>query len=603
MNNCAHELNRLHDEALRRSSHLRARSLRISVARIAVFGISAVFGVLGVRDVAFFHTNGEALLMTAGFAFVGFLVLIRVQSRVEIARSRADALASTIARELQASAGDYSAFDGSYPAPENHPWAHDLDLFGENSLYSILSRCASPPAKEALRSRLLTGPVNAHSMPSYHNAVASLADARAERLAFMAAASVTEASAERWDKLAAFAHHAPPASSDTLLVKTALVLTPLYAAGVLTATALDALGNSTGMLLMMVPLAFAGLYFKSTSAVYHSVSGIAAFAAELEHLISKAGDLPAQSERVTHLTTALLAAREASARLARIVRAFDQRNNMFAALVTNATYLSELRNARAVQRWHLAHHQEIHTWISAIAELEVLNSFASFYDLHRDQLSFPVPSETPGVIHGVQMVHPLLLQGHAVANDVDFTEKGRVMLITGANMAGKSTYLRTVGLNVLLARIGAPVAAQKLTIGDVRLYTSMRTGDSIASGTSYFMAELRRLSELVHLAESEGPPVLALLDEILKGTNSADKEAGSRAFTEKLLRSQVRAMIATHDVSLCTLALEHERLILNRYFAADVGSGDLHFDYRLRDGVCDTMNATWLMRKMNIIDA
>ena len=600
MNEALHRLNELHAEATEAVATLRAKARRLSALRVTAFLASAALLVLGIRDYAFIDAYGFWLLSGAALLFLLFLVAVRMYANTDVRYQRASAYLTALANERKVAAGDFSGMDAGDPPPAGHAWADDLGLFGEWSLHRAVSRCHTLPGKLAMRTLLLTAPVRTSQRHHHHAAIQALADAREDRLRFIGAAALIDADARAWDAFHAFARPDAVAAPGGGEVKLLLFFVPVFSMTVLVLGFGGWISSSVALGLLTLPLVVSGIYFRRTAAVYAAINPVIGFMDGLAFLTERGAALPAKAQLLADDIRTLEEAQVAARQLARIGSAYDQRNNLFAAIVTNALYLAELRNAVRVVRWHREHAHRITAWSAAIARLEMSASIASFYDLNRSRLVFPSSGEADE-IKGEDVLHPLMLGSDAVANPFSFGEHGRVMLITGANMAGKSTFLRVIGLNVILAQIGAPVAASAMTLGDVRLFTSMKTSDSLASGTSYFMAELRRLSELVAL-EGHAPPVLALLDEILKGTNSADKEAGSRAFVEKLLRIGIRAVVATHDVSLCSLAEAYPERVLNRYFAADTGNDDLSFDYRLREGVCDTMNATWLMKKMGIVD-
>lgn len=600
MNEAVHRLIELHTEATEVAAALRANARRLSALRVTAFLSSATLLVLGIRDYAFIDRYGLWLLMGAAVLFLLFLAAVRMHSKTDVRYQRAVGYLNAIANERKVAEGDFSGMDAGDPPPIGHAWADDLGLFGEWSLHRAVSRCHTLPGKLAMRTLLLTAPVRANQRADHHAAIQALADAREDRLRFIGAAALVDAEIRAWDAFHAFALPNAVSALGGREVKLFLALMPVFSTAVLAGAFGGWISSSVALALLTFPLVVSGVYFRRTAAVYAAINPVIGFMDGLAFLTERGAALPSGPKLLADDIRTLGEAQAAAGQLARIGSAYDQRNNLFAAIVTNALYLAELRNAVKVVRWHGAHAHRITAWSAAIARLEMSASIASFYDLNRSKLVFPSSGEADESI-GEGLLHPLMLGSEAVANPFSFGNEGRVMLITGANMAGKSTFLRVIGLNVVLAQIGAPVAASAMILGDVRLFTSMKTSDSLASGTSYFMAELRRLSELVAL-ENHEPPVLALLDEILKGTNSADKEAGSRAFVEKLVRIGIRAVVATHDVSLCSLAKEHPERVLNRYFAADTRNDDLSFDYRLREGVCDTMNATWLMKKMGIVD-
>jgi len=201
-------------------------------------------------------------------------------------------------------------------------------------------------------------------------------------------------------------------------------------------------------------------------------------------------------------------------------------------------------------------------------------------------------------IKAQQIGHPLLDPLHRVSSDVIIKDQ-EFFIVTGANMAGKSTFLRTISLHMVMANIGLPVCAESSVYRPIKLITSMRTSDSLTDDSSYFFSELTRLKFIVEHIHHE--PYFIILDEILKGTNSTDKAIGSRKFVKKLVEGNATGIIATHDLSLCEISKEFEE-VKNYYFDAEIIDNELHFDFTLKNGICKNMNASFLLKKMNIVD-
>jgi hypothetical protein len=579
-------------------AHEQSRSRLFSMLRVVTFLLLAVCMVMGVRAAAAQGESAAWFLTTVGLLLV-FLYLVRKQAVIEVSRLRADARHRAVEAELQALRGDFSAFDRGENSVADHAYAADLDVFGNDGLYQHLSRCSSAPGKAMMHQHLSAPAVPVHDWPKWHAALKRLAQAHHERFAFIAAAASSAGDTKSWAALKAWSNAGKTPIFEGRVVSVLLFLAPVYSAGVIAAYAFDRIGDSALMLAFLLPLTLSAVYFRASTQLYADLSKQTDFLKSLSFFIAAARALPTEEGLVAQAQSELQVAQEATADLGKILSAYDQRNNIFAAIITNAVYLADVRNARRATVWRVKYGAQVGGWIDALARLEVLVSLAQFTARHGEGLVYPEVLPVSG-IRAAGLMHPLMLHKTMVPNDAELTVERQVALITGANMAGKSTYLRSLGLNILLAKMGAPVAATSFQMSDLRLFTSMRTTDSLATGTSYFMAELRRLSALVEAVPGDAP-LLVLLDEILKGTNSSDKEAGSRAFVLKLLRMRVFTVVATHDVSLCTLASDH-REVVNLHFSADVGQDDLHFDYRLKSGVCDTMNATWLMRKMGLID-
>jgi len=280
----------------------------------------------------------------------------------------------------------------------------------------------------------------------------------------------------------------------------------------------------------------------------------------------------------------------------KILDAFDQRNNLLIAFVGNAFFLWDLRNAVKVEIWITNYKHTVKKWFEVIAFFDAQNSLANFQYNH-PEYTFPKVQKQDAIIKSVGLGHPLLNSEKRIDNDFKIYDQ-EFFIVTGANMAGKSTFLRTVSLSIVMANVGLPVCAKVFEYSPIKLITSMRTSDSLADDESYFYSELKRLKFIVDTIDKDG--YFIILDEILKGTNSKDKAIGSKKFIEKLVTSKSTGIIATHDVSLCELATDFSE-IKNYYFDAEISNDELYFDYLFKKGVCKNMNASFLLKKMEII--
>lgn len=583
-------------EALKsaREERLSAEKRRLNV--LVTLRIVSFLLLIGACWLAF---PGHTLYwMFAGLLFIGFLVAVRISVGLKNDVARSKAFISRCEIEQACLQGDLSGQEDGGELPARHPWASDLDVVGPNSLFAFINRANSLMGKKVLRERLLTGPETAQSMLESHESVRELTLHHELRVSLAATTSMLTDNEALEQKLLDWSETTPPLKS-TRFLSVMLYLVPVYSLAVIYLGFSGVLPPSPAFILFALPLALVASRLKQINEVYDALGKNEGYFRNYEEVIQVSQQLPHTSSRLAKLHAELTEAGTAMKELNRILSAFDQRNNLLAALLTNAIYLADIRNALNAVRWQKKYGVNLRNWLNAIGEFEFYSSLATVHANFQEEMIFPTPSNQ-FVFSGNQLVHPLMRHKGGVPNDVHLLDPAKVMLVTGANMAGKSTYLRTIGATILLSRIGAPVFAQKFTLADFTLYTSMRTTDSLDSGTSYFMAELKRLSGLIDLAQAKGK-VVALLDEILKGTNSVDKEQGSRGFVEQLVKKDIHAIVATHDVSLCTLKEAHPDAIDNKHFASEIGNNDLLFDYKLKEGVCDTMNATWLMKSMGII--
>ena len=323
-----------------------------------------------------------------------------------------------------------------------------------------------------------------------------------------------------------------------------------------------------------------------------------------KHAEAVTGDSPLLTAIRDGLNAGLEPASVAIARLFGLVENFNFRRNPYFYLFFALPMLWDLHYLQALNKWRNKHRNHLAGWFDALAELEGLNSLAGFAYAHPDYVTPDIIEEKTPALEAVDAVHPLLPPDRSVANSLTMKGSGQTVLITGSNMSGKSTFLRTIGINVVLALTGAVVSASRFVCSPMRVFTSMRTQDSLEESTSSFYAELKRLKALIDLTQSAGKegeswPMLYFLDEILKGTNSADRHKGAEALIRQLHRTTASGFVSTHDLELGQLTNAAE-FVRNFHFQSDVQNGELHFDYKLYEGICRSFNASQLMRAIGI---
>ena len=298
------------------------------------------------------------------------------------------------------------------------------------------------------------------------------------------------------------------------------------------------------------------------------------------------------------LTSPNQTASQAVRQLSKLMNALDQRSNLLMSTILNGLIFWELRQVMRIEKWKEIHASDLPRWIETIGEIDAYCSLATFAYNHPDYI-YPTIAAQSFHLQAEALGHPLMDRNKCVRNGIDIEKRPFFIIITGANMAGKSTYLRTVGVNYLLACIGAPVWAKQMKIYPARLVTSLRTSDSLADNESYFFAELKRLKLIIDKLEA-GEELFIILDEILKGTNSMDKQKGSFALIKQFMHMNANGIIATHDLLLGTLIESFPQNIRNYCFEADITNNELTFSYQMRNGVAQNMNACFLMKKMGI---
>lgn len=282
-----------------------------------------------------------------------------------------------------------------------------------------------------------------------------------------------------------------------------------------------------------------------------------------------------------------------------LVKEFEYRQNIIVGLVLNGVFAWDIRCVFKLWNWHRKYHANLSEWLQVISEIDGLVSLGNYAN-NQTEFVFPEIHDGGFTYAAKELGHPLLRADKRICNDLEINGWSKVVIVTGANMAGKSTFLRTVGVNLILARLGAPVCASEMRIAPIDIYTNMRTTDSLLKDESYFFAELKRIKGVLERLE-KGERIFVILDEMLKGTNSTDKLNGSKELIKKLVQFKSVSLIATHDLKLSEMEDKFPQQIFNKCFEIRIVDNELIFDYKLSDGATKIMNATFLMKKMGII--
>ena len=285
-------------------------------------------------------------------------------------------------------------------------------------------------------------------------------------------------------------------------------------------------------------------------------------------------------------------------KLSAISKAFDYRLNILIGIPLNIFFLWDILQSIRLEKWKNVYGDRLPLWFDTLAQVDELCSFAGFAFQHPEGV-FPEIVTEGFHVKGKNLKHPFIDPVVCVGNPVNIDSWSRFHVITGANMAGKSTYLRTVGINYVLAMTGAPVLADSFVFTPVQLFTGIKTSDSLQDGESYFFAELKRLKEIIVRLEKD-EKLFIILDEVLRGTNSKDKQKGSKALLRQFVRLGASGLIATHDLTLGELAADFPENVINKRFEVEIEHDQLQFDYQLKEGVAQNLNATFLMKKMGI---
>ena len=479
--------------------------------------------------------------------------------------------------------------NGEQFIPHSHDFAQDLDLLGPHSFFEKINFTSTQEGEAVLAEMLLSNKIE--KIEQRQRLVEELSQKNSFRLEFFASSNSTDATG-----IYSFLTNYKP-----IKFKWSKRLTPVFSIVsvlLIGATVLGYISYVIPMLWALLGLGLTGLYFKPVNEFSAITDRLLPVLKQQVKLLNKIDDLSLESNLGKTLIDKLgyrpdLILKELSEPISRL----DQRNNMLMGIVLNGFMLWDIWQMQQIQAWLVYYEEQWKNWRYVLQEMDAFNSLAE-YTFQNEDLVFPELNYSSETMEFEQLGHPLINSQDLVCNDLSI-KQGSLWVITGPNMAGKSTFLRAVGMAVVMSNIGLPVRAKKMVYQPIKLISSMRTSDSLMEQSSYFHAELHRLKYVLDHAIDH--PYFVLLDEILKGTNSTDKAEGSFKFLEKIHQGPSTVFVATHDLSLGEL-IEKNKLVFNYYFEAVVADEELVFDYKLRPGLSQNRNASHLMRKMGLLD-
>lgn len=569
---------------------------RISMLRLALF-------IAGIVGLYFFFNQTTLLIVCICLTFLPLFILVKIHNRFFIRKEWLETQARIIQEELQALSGDYSSFeDGKEYVNPEHPYSFDLDIFGRRSLFQSINRTCTFFGKVRLAEWLQNHLHEKTSIEKRQEMIREISEHTLFREQFRVAGLVHHGQSSDGEKIQAWSQ-SPAQYLHAGWVKAFIWGVPVINSLLLITslagwTSFSWLGLSFGIFLVLsFGIIKRATYIQETyGKQLKSLNGYARLIALAKAEEWKSAGMQELMERFNlNGQSPVQALQQLSKELDRL----DLRNNQFLYVLLEGSIFFQLQEIVRIERWKVRYGQHISEWLETVGELDALCSLGTFAYNH-PQYTYPELTEKPFCFLATQMGHPLMPASQCVKNDATIPSRPFFLIITGANMAGKSTYLRTIGVNYLLACIGAPVCCERLRLHPNQLITSLRTSDSLSDNESYFFAELKRLKRIIDLL-NQGQQLFIILDEILKGTNSMDKQKGSFDLIRQFMQLKANGIIATHDLLLGSLIKQFPEEIRNYCFEADIKENELTFSYKLREGVAQNMNACFLMKKMGII--
>lgn len=569
---------------------------RISMLRLALF-------IAGIAGLYFFFNQTTLLIVCICLTFLPLFILVKIHNRFFIRKEWLETQARIIQEELQALSGDYSSFeDGKEYVNPEHPYSFDLDIFGRRSLFQSINRTCTFFGKVRLAEWLQNHLHKKTSIEKRQEMVREISEHTLFREQFRVAGLVHHGQSSDAEKIQAWSQ-SPAQYLHAGWVKAFIWGVPVINSLLLMTslagwTSFSWLGLSFGIFLVLsFGIIKRATYIQETyGKQLKSLNGYARLIALAKEENWKSVGMQELMERFNlNGQSPVQALQQLSKELDRL----DLRNNQFLYVLLEGSIFFQLQEIVRIERWKARYGQHITGWLETVGELDALCSLGTFAYNH-PPYTYPELTEKPFCFLATQMGHPLMPASQCVKNDATIPSRPFFLIITGANMAGKSTYLRTIGVNYLLACVGAPVCCERLKLYPNQLITSLRTSDSLSDNESYFFAELKRLKRIIDLL-NQGQQLFIILDEILKGTNSMDKQKGSFDLIRQFMQLKANGIIATHDLLLGSLIKQFPEEIRNYCFEADIKENELTFSYKLREGVAQNMNACFLMKKMGII--
>jgi len=561
----------------------------LSFARISVF-IATGIGVY------FAYSNLQIAIGIAIVGIIAFVYLLSKYTDLKYQHNLKKALVAINEEELKIASGDFKERDSGLQFQNpNHAFSLDVDLFGKGSFFQFINRTATEEGTKYLVKELTANHIE--GINSRQEAIKELTEKPKWRQHFSAVASLIQTETPALKITDWLQEHKSFLSASMRFIPLAFTI---GSAIILFLGIFEVISFLFLVFWLLLGSGISGVYLKRINDLAANTDQVKdtfkQYASLLQQIETENFSSKLLKEKQEYIQQEQKKASLIFKEFSKHIDALDNRNNLISTIFGNGFLLIDIKNAYHIEQWIAQYKTTVEHWFEVVSFFDAYNTLGNYTFNHRDFVFPEIVSDTI-VIEAENLGHPLLDASKRITSDLSITDQ-QFFIVTGANMAGKSTFLRTVSLHVVMANVGLPVCATSSKYNPIKLITSMRTSDSLTDDSSYFFSELTRLKFIVDALETDS--YFIILDEILKGTNSTDKAIGSRKFVEKLVSKNATGIIATHDLSLCEIEKELEE-VKNYYFDAEIINDELFFDYKLKHGICQNMNASFLLKKMEII--
>jgi hypothetical protein len=571
------------------ANDLKKKLFGLSTLRLIVFMVTAI-------AVYYTFSSWQIALMIAIIGVGIFLYLLSKYSDLKYKHDVSKALININEDEIKIASGDFhSRKEGLQYQNPIHFYSLDIDLFGRGSFFQFINRTTIQEGTNVLANQFTANHIK--DIKLRQDAIKELGDKPKWRQHFTAIASLIKVETPALkiiDWLKNHNYFLPKIMQWLPFVFT------MISALLLGLTIFKMLDPSYFGYWLLIGLGITAKYLKKINNVAQNTERVKdtfkQYSALLDLIENETFTSRLLQDKQKLIQSETKKASSIFNEFSKGLDALENRNNLISAIFGNGYFLSDIKNAYKIEQWIFKYAHKVDDWFEVVSFFDAYNSLGNFAFNH-PQYVYPKITEHKAVIDAKDLGHPLLDSRKRIDSDLLINDQ-QFFIVTGANMAGKSTFLRTVSLHIVMANIGLPVCAKQSEYSPVKLITNMRTSDSLTDDSSYFFSELTRLKFIVDEIAKE--PYFIVLDEILKGTNSIDKAIGSKKFVEKLVANKATGIIATHDLSLCEISKELKQ-VKNYYFDAEIVNDELFFDYKLKQGICKNMNASFLLKKMEIV--
>lgn len=571
--------------------------LYISIIRIMLF-VGCISTVI-----ALWSYSAQTIIIGACCTLIPFLIMIKVHNSFFMRKQWLEVKADILKKELKGLNNDYSVFDdGKEFSDTEHLYSFDLDIFGSKSLFQAINRTCTHIGKRTLADWMKNHLRTKKDIENRQNCIKDLSTRNDFRLKFAITGLINRSKNSDDNDIQKWVETESSLTKSTW-ARILIWLVPSVNIILLVCGLANIISMSWFGLIFSVFVILSFSVIKRATALQEEYGKKLKTLSTYARLITLAQNEEWNAEGIKDIVKRLeidgKSPADALNALTKELDRLDLRNNQILYVILEGSMFFQLRQMIRIEAWKDRYGKCLSGWLETVGEIDALCSLGTFAYNHPDYL-FSEITDTPFCYDAEELGHPLMPKEQCVKNNALIPSRPYFLIITGANMAGKSTYLRIIGVNYLLACIGAPSCCKRMKIHPAQLITSLRTSDSLSDNESYFFAELKRLKRIIDMLNN-GEELFIILDEILKGTNSTDKQKGSFSLIRQFMTLKANGIIATHDLLLGELVKYFPYQIRNYCFEADIKNNELYFSYKIREGIAQNMNACFLMKKMGIV--